>query len=563
MGSPGDSNGTHSPPLSDRNALAQDFERGQDDSQEYQFTTGDQCGEDRGHVQEQPVQAYPSLQYQQQQVSQRAIESASPDAQGLEIADSTTTMAPMFSLHGHKYQLAFTSHEQASAHRNAATVPPNIAPESDPTIDKVENDGQAWVARLMEAVYDITDVSDNADSNDTKMFTLGSGAFVPYDEVEAACHILFRTVITRCREGFRGRGKPNKAIGKGSHKEDQHGNCETRIKNVVYCLRKWKAACRDIVRDDSDIHSLANHPMGMVKQKHDAQVTNGRKTRKAKEGRVAKETLEKQQWLSEVLPGPKHLGNGFLPHRQPGENVASGIPIDGLLGMSNIPFQPRPGQAYSMAPSPPPAYQFTPATAPGHGNHGLPQPGSQQPQQLHPGHRYLRTPQESQGYGNPPNLFSNEPPRPPVLTPNTMGRGSRQLGYHQQPSSHLELVGNSANSSENHWNGPVAPTGSVANPGPVAHFYADIHQPNFHHHYTANTGVNNTVNPQPPTAAPASVIEQGQGIKRAWAGDEEGDEEGDGENVSQQAKRHKPDNEEVGREFDDQDEEELDGATEE
>ncbi|KAF2241098.1 hypothetical protein BU26DRAFT_572322 [Trematosphaeria pertusa] len=187
-------------------------------------------------------------------------------AQGTSLTSHSAQIAPsddvpyQFDANGNP-QLVFRNSEEALAYRRRVTMPSQLSPSTDPTIMDVFNHREAYVAEMIRAMYNLDGVRDKPEARERKLFDLGQPDATCGYEVEAACRVLFDTVIDRCCQGYRGATKDNKAGTPRNYESDRDGNCTTRIQNVINCLRQWKAACRDILCDDYRCILLANHPL--------------------------------------------------------------------------------------------------------------------------------------------------------------------------------------------------------------------------------------------------------------------------------------------------------------
>jgi hypothetical protein len=306
------------------------------------------------------------------------------------------------------YALRFHSLQAASDYRNAVTKLPTLDPNADNTIAHVENNEGYLVVEMMQAVYNLHQVGDQPKCHDINMFTLGYSDCVERDEVEATCHVLFHEMLFRCRHGFKGRGKNDRAA---RRTEDTTANCETRMRNVVECLRNWKNVCRDIVRDDAQIVMLANHPKARSTEKKNNKRTNDTRAATAKVGKEAKEREQnvRGQQKSQDYDNGRSKYTSQQPHTRPTHTVPH-RPSPTQFGTNPfISSMPVRGRDYTQS-----GYLPAPQPQNGYGNWNAPLPTA---------HAY--------SYNMPASQFpigTTQPSVPAV----PMGGHSRQSTYPQQ-----------------------------------------------------------------------------------------------------------------------------------
>ncbi|KAF2690497.1 hypothetical protein K458DRAFT_383606 [Lentithecium fluviatile CBS 122367] len=220
--------------------------------------------------------------------------------------------------------LMFASLNEARAHHQRVQRPAELRPEDDPTIAAVEADSHRWIMELVRAVRNLEGVGDRPDAKAVKYFTPDHSKEYPYADIEATCHVLFATVIDRCKNGFRGFDRDdNKAYGRQGAKtseeilsfrstftDDRTGSCATRMQNVVKCLRVWKNSCQGIMHNDYNMFLLANHPLAFASTKHGNAKCNMQKRITAEEGKKARQLLAEAQEKPVEKPAKKRLRTG-------------------------------------------------------------------------------------------------------------------------------------------------------------------------------------------------------------------------------------------------------------
>lgn len=121
--------------------------------------------------------------------------------------------------------LVFANAAAARQHRHRVIQQPRWSLHDDETIATVEKHRDIWVARLVQAVFNLDNINDNENSRDLPRFTFGTEAAEFGVNVEASCALLFEAIILECTEGFRGPVRDTKAKG-----GDEECKCETRIR---------------------------------------------------------------------------------------------------------------------------------------------------------------------------------------------------------------------------------------------------------------------------------------------------------------------------------------------
>jgi hypothetical protein len=247
--------------------------------------------------------------------------------------------------------LKFATLEEAKAYRYQVKVLPDLQPDNDPTIAEVEADAPAWIARMVEAIHDMSDVCDRSAAWEKKKFEGEHDKAYSEDHIESACWVLFEAVIDRCKNGFRALAEEDKARGKGSYEEDRTANCRTRVQNVVECLRKWKNACNDIMISDFYIRRLANHPYRYAATKVSNQACNKQKKKEHEAGKKALAELAAKQ--------PKKEEEDEQPPAKKARKSRAKQPL--------VPSSPQVAQAHAArdsSSSPVAGPQMTPASSP-------------------------------------------------------------------------------------------------------------------------------------------------------------------------------------------------------
>ncbi|KAF2788877.1 hypothetical protein K505DRAFT_366086 [Melanomma pulvis-pyrius CBS 109.77] len=244
-------------------------------------------------------------------------------------------------------KLAF-SNDQAAAHayRRRSTMPPQLDPESDPTIVEVREAQERWISDMVQAVFNHDGVPEAVNLPAYTMFMHGSRTVVTGYDVEATCRLIFEQVIDRCRFGFRGPVRDNMALNPSNDcKDDRYGNCLTRITNVTHALRVSKCICRDIIFEDYNCIKLVNAPLKTLSRKKKQRQNTMVRAAAIKEAKDAKAVLkaaadmfpmDQDMELSlEALPAPNlthdlfdfdmvNTGNEYFPVD---DVVNSGLPF--------------------------------------------------------------------------------------------------------------------------------------------------------------------------------------------------------------------------------------------
>ncbi|KAF2467701.1 uncharacterized protein BDR25DRAFT_316700 [Lindgomyces ingoldianus] len=181
--------------------------------------------------------------------------------------------------------------QQAQEYRRKVYQVPYRDPRLDFTIVGVEQNAEFWVGQLALAMTNVHNVKDREGSHAMKMFLPNV-----YDPllVEATCRDILRSLIDRCKNGFRGPNTFNKAIKPGKELEaDKTATCEERLSNIIRALTWNKRVCKDVLYDDWKIRLLVNHPLAYDREKDSQKGSNDqRRLRHIKEREKLKKTEE-------------------------------------------------------------------------------------------------------------------------------------------------------------------------------------------------------------------------------------------------------------------------------
>ncbi|KAF2690516.1 hypothetical protein K458DRAFT_383625 [Lentithecium fluviatile CBS 122367] len=155
---------------------------------------------------------------------------------------------------------------QAREYRRKVQEPPQVDPRDDPTIADVEQNAEFWIAQLITAMTNTTDVKDTDSSHARRMF-LPEGN-LPALLIEATCREIFTALLDRCKHGFRGPATFNKALKPHKDSEpDKTALCRERMESVVEVLHCNKRVCKDVLYEDWKIRLFVNHPLAYDKEK--------------------------------------------------------------------------------------------------------------------------------------------------------------------------------------------------------------------------------------------------------------------------------------------------------
>ncbi|RMZ72459.1 hypothetical protein GMOD_00007447 [Pyrenophora seminiperda CCB06] len=132
-------------------------------------------------------------------------------------------------------------------------------PKSDTSILDVELNAEFWVRQLVVAMINLEDVKDTDNSSAVQLFDPEE-----YDSLllEAVGREIFLALIDRCKNGFRGPCRCNKALEpNGGLEADVTASCAERMQNVVSVLSCNKRVAEDMLFDSWKIRLLVNHPL--------------------------------------------------------------------------------------------------------------------------------------------------------------------------------------------------------------------------------------------------------------------------------------------------------------
>ncbi|KAL5380865.1 hypothetical protein PMIN06_010090 [Paraphaeosphaeria minitans] len=312
---------------------------------------------------------------------------------------------------------------QAYHYRRRVTRKPYVDPDNDNTIQEVLGQREKWTKSLMRAVLNVDDVFDKVESTAFKKINELSK-----HKVEAACHILFDTIIDRCLHGYRGdpekdKARPNKAAYL-KNPVDTELKCADRIKAAVDTLTKYKSVSVSMV-DEGTFDTIANHPHALRKEKAIGRKSNDTKKAPSDKNKMHGEFVAKQDLeLGDLVA--KDADGKLVPLDRYAARKTKGIKRKGLSSTSGL--QPEPAiptetvdsfstpTTKSNAP-----VQVTPATNSAHGHmtfwkpHCAKTPGNQE-NSPHPSTAPILA-----SLITPSNARVNVPSPPPASSPTTIG----------------------------------------------------------------------------------------------------------------------------------------------
>jgi hypothetical protein len=232
--------------------------------------------------------------------------------------------------------------------RNKVTTVPAIHPLRDPTIQHVIQNANQYVKDICMAIRNVDGVLDHQKSRDIPLVT-DDNKFDNEYVYSTARHIMIE-LIRRCVIGFCERNRHDDArLG------DMRLNCLDRLHAVIKTLSVTKAACRDILMEDSRVAMLVNAPITIGNIKLIQKKTNESKKATSEKNKAAAAQLSA---LKTTGINPVHItANAQAPSTAglPSQGVATSFMTPPLMQNTALaaqvtpeksPAAGRPGQKF-------------------------------------------------------------------------------------------------------------------------------------------------------------------------------------------------------------------------
>ncbi|KAF2268725.1 hypothetical protein CC78DRAFT_540572 [Lojkania enalia] len=198
-------------------------------------------------------------------------------------------------------QLTYTNNWNAAYEYNrTVTVAPFLDHKSDETILQVLQDREFWVGSLVAAIINLENVRDRVGSYERKFFLQK----LDMKAIESVARTIFAALIDQVVQGYRGfrQSRLYSATPNEEFKDDQCGDCLTRISNVINVLRMDKKVCKGVINDSTRILDLVFAPLKVAKTKLDNERNNDQK----------RQVTEKRRHEEQMSPALKERNDKAL-----------------------------------------------------------------------------------------------------------------------------------------------------------------------------------------------------------------------------------------------------------
>lgn len=155
---------------------------------------------------------------------------------------------------------------------------PYRVPETDDTIEDIENNRRVHVERIYNAMTSGEKYRDNPTSIAVKRWVVE--AHYPADLVEAYAHKVFDCLLEQVKRGFRGWPHNDYVADERKGEEiDRAVDCAGRLNNVIESLEFEKTICEDVLNSACQIRTFVNAPKAYANRKHQNRLGNSKRGR--------------------------------------------------------------------------------------------------------------------------------------------------------------------------------------------------------------------------------------------------------------------------------------------